>query len=98
LGNISDSYDFIKKIIEPIHALVYSDKREINFLLDQINNKFLAFMQIISKSKKLVLKQQQSIIYIYSKNLHDVMLKIDTKGAELKVLRGSIKSIKEKME
>jgi FkbM family methyltransferase len=106
LANISDSDDFIKKIIEPIHALVYSDEREIKFFVgsnqQQVSSIYANHIFFIEKIfnvdikvKEIVLKTTTIDNIIYGKNLHDVMLKIDTEGAELEVLRGSIKSIKE---
>ena len=106
LANIADSDNLIKSIIEPMHALVYSDEREINFYIgldkspassiyvDHIFNLGKIFNVQIDV-KEVVLKSTTIDNIIYSKNLHDVMLKIDTEGAELEILRGSIKSIKE---
>jgi FkbM family methyltransferase len=86
--------------------LVYSDEREIKFYIgldkspassiyvDHIFNLGKIFNVQIDV-KEVVLKSTTIDNIIYSKNLHDVMLKIDTEGAELEILRGSIKSIKE---
>ena len=106
LANIADSADFIKKIIEPMHALVYSDEKEIKFFVgsdkhqaSSIYANHIFFIEKIFnvdiKVKEIVLKSITIDSIIYGKNLHNVMLKIDVEGAELEVLRGSIKSIKE---
>jgi FkbM family methyltransferase len=106
LANIADSDDFIKKIIEPIHALVYSDEKEIKFFAgsdkhqaSSIYANHIFFIEKIFnvdiKLNEIVLKTTTIDNIIYGKNLHNVMLKIDTEGAELEILKGSIKSIKE---
>jgi FkbM family methyltransferase len=106
LANIADSDNFIKSIIEPVHALIYSDEREINFYIgldkSPASSIYVDHILLFRKNfnvrtdvKEIVLKSTTIDNIIYGKNLHDVMLKIDTEGAELEVLRGSIKSIKE---
>jgi len=106
LANIADCDNFIKNMIEPIHALVYSDEREIKFYIGLDKNAassiyvdHISYVEKIFNEqidvKEIVLKSITIDNIIYGKNLHDVMLKIDTEGAELEILRGSIKSIKE---
>ena len=106
LVNIADSDNFIKNIIEPMHALVYSAEREIKFYIgldkNQASSIYIDHICYIRKVfnvqtdfKEIVLKATTIDNIIYGKNLHNVMLKIDTEGAELEILKGAIKSIKE---
>jgi FkbM family methyltransferase len=106
LANIIDSDNLIKNIIEPVHALIYGDEREIKFYIgldkspaSSIYVDHISYLDKIfnvqTDVKGIALKSTTIDNIIYGKNLHNVMLKIDTEGAELEILRGSIKSIKE---